>query len=147
MKSLSTKTSLVLFALVIAIGFVLFYIQPSQTNASVAEVDAYPTSTTTQSSPTASTADAPFIGTTKVLKGAHGQLGSVTIASTTIGWIAFYNATTTNITLRGNTPTSTLAVFGSAASAGTYTFDIDSPAGLVMQTSANFNGNFIITYR
>lgn len=65
-------------------------------------------------------------------------LGSVIITGANTGLIDFYNTTTTNKNLRTNqAPTSTILIASIPASlaAGTFTFDIKSPNGILMVSS------------
>lgn len=65
-------------------------------------------------------------------------LGSVVITGANTGIIDFYNATTTSKLLRtGQASTSTIHIASIPASlvAGTYTFDVKAPNGLLMVSS------------
>jgi hypothetical protein len=106
-------------------------------------------STSTADTLNSTLAQTSFRGTTVLLKSGGGALAQVTVASTTIGKIAFYNGTTTNATLRNNAvfPTSTIAVIGASPTAGTYTYDAVFGVGLIVETTADFNGSYTITYR
>lgn len=66
-------------------------------------------------------------------------LGSVVITGANTGRMTFYNATTTNTTLRANKATTTLIIADIPAStaAGTYTFDIIAPDGLLIETTGS----------
>ena len=75
-----------------------------------------------------------------VIKEGNGAFGSVVITSTNTGSMTFYDATTTNITKRtGNVATSSilLAEFQASPTVGTYTFDVNFDAGLLLVVQAN----------
>lgn len=60
-----------------------------------------------------------------LIQSGSGTLGSVVVTATAAGIITLYDATTSNISLRGNTATSSLilANFAASPTVGTYTFD------------------------
>ena len=69
-----------------------------------------------------------------ILKGAQGVLGSVVITGAAAGALLFYNATTSDVTLRAGA-TSTLELLADipkSTVAGTYTFDIVADIGLLL---------------
>ena len=71
----------------------------------------------------------------EVLRTGQGSLGSVTITGANTGRIVFYDATTSDSTLRsGSRASSTIVIADIAASvaAGTYTFDAEFTDGLLM---------------
>ena len=81
-----------------------------------------------------------------VLKAGPGTLGSITIASTTAqgatGVFKIYDGTYST-----STATSTLASFQANASMGTYTFDANFYAGLIIDAPVGFNGLYTVTFR
>lgn len=86
---------------------------------------------------------------TRVLKNGPASLGSVVITGAAAGTLTFYNATTTNPTLRSPLYSSSsilLADFPNSVAAGTYTFDADAPIGLVVVFSG-IEPTSTITYR
>ena len=86
----------------------------------------------------------------ELLVNGPATLGSVVITGANTGVIHFYNATTTDITKRTDTttPTSSLIVASIPAStaAGTYTFDVKAPIGLLMEIIGT-SPTSTITYR
>lgn len=71
------------------------------------------------------------------------ELGSVVIASTTAtAGITLKNATSTT-----DVSSTTIVAFPANAAAGTYTFDIACPRGLIVETPTGFSGQFVVTYR
>lgn len=76
---------------------------------------------------------------TRTLKAGRGALGQVTITGAGAGTMTFYDATTSNSTLRtGQLATSSLAViadFPASAAAGTYMFDAGFSNGLLLVTT------------
>lgn len=73
-------------------------------------------------------------------------LGSVVVASTTSHTIAIYNATSSEAVADGTYGT-LITTFPADTSQGTYTFDIEMNAGLVLDLAAGFEGNYVVTYR
>ena len=79
--------------------------------------------------------------------GAGCTLGSVIVASSsasalTINPLKVWNATSTT-----DSASTTLVTLRSAAAEGTYTFDVSCPRGLIIETPANFNGEYVVTWR
>ena len=76
-------------------------------------------------------------------------LGSVVITGANTGIMDFYNATTTNKNLRtGQAPTSTIHIANipDSLAAGTYTFDVKAPLGLLMVSTGSL-ATSTITWR
>ena len=122
----------------------LIYQHAQTVDASIQEGNGY--YATTSATPLGTQPANGFSGTTQVIKPGAGMLGPVIISSTTIGRISFFDATTSNATARAITATDTIAVMAPSLAAGTYTFDADFSVGLIVQTSADFNGAYTITY-
>ena len=74
-----------------------------------------------------------------LIKSGQGALGQVTVTGVNSGSISLYNATTSDITKRGNTATSSilLAELNTSVAAGTYTFDAVFTNGLLLVVSTN----------
>ncbi len=71
----------------------------------------------------------------ELLKTGTGSLAQVTITGANTGIIAFYDATTSDVSLRtASRSTSTIAIaeLGASVAAGTYTFDAEFSDGLLM---------------
>lgn len=78
-----------------------------------------------------------------------GSLGSVVITGLTTGWLEFYDATTSDSTLRDTTQTTTtirIAEFSPSAAVGTYTFDAATSRGLIVYSEGT-QPTTTITYR
>jgi len=75
-------------------------------------------------------------GAVTVLKSSRGgALGSVTITGAAVGALFFYDATTTDVTLRANSTSSiTIANIPTNTVAGTYVYDAFVTRGLIMET-------------
>lgn len=73
-------------------------------------------------------------------------LGSVTVASTTQNIMSIYNATSSAAVVDGTYGTliTTLPV---GLPQGTYTFDAELNAGLVVDLASGFGGDYVITFR
>lgn len=128
----------------LAMLFVLVFKQSEPVQGSIVDGQAYYSTTTVSGFAFGKT----IKGATTT--GASGTLGSVIIASSTVGTFALYDATTTNVNLRtGNKATSTitLASFGASSANGTYTFDTVFNTGLLLDAGTGFNGSFTVTYR
>ena len=125
--SITTKIVLGVLAFVI-VGFFGGYFKTDPVVGSVAQSGEYQSTTTGLGSGNA---------TIVVLKSAPGVnvLGSVVITGATAGSFYFYNATTTDNTLRASVSTTsiTLVNIPNSAATGTYTFDIVAPLGLLME--------------
>jgi hypothetical protein len=75
-----------------------------------------------------------------------GSLGSIVIASSTTGTITFYDSATTTPT--GTTTAEVIAKFGAELeNTGTYQYDLIFTNGLLIYVSADFNGDYVVTYR
>lgn len=85
----------------------------------------------------------------RLIKSDQGALGSVVITGANTGVVNFYNATTTNVSLRGNKATSTILIASIPASlaAGTYTFDAVYTDGLYIDIVSGTAPTTTITYR
>lgn len=84
-----------------------------------------------------------------VVKKAPGVLGSVIITGANTGYLTIYAATTTDATKRANVATTSLSVIAqlpSSTAAGTYTFDVSYPIGLMPVWTGN-PATSTITYR
>jgi len=70
----------------------------------------------------------------KLIKSGYGSLGTVVITGANTGVVNIYDATTTDITLRGNKATNTILVASipASAAAGNYIFDIQLATGLYL---------------
>ena len=94
------------------------------------------------------------VTTGRVIKGgitkASGTLGSVVVTGANTGVLNFYDATTTDVTLRtGNKATSTilLASIPTNMAAATYTFDVQFTDGLLLELVSGTMPTTTITYR
>lgn len=79
--------------------------------------------------------------TAGILKGGYGSLGSVVITGSVAGTLNFYDATTTNVTLRAtaqSTSSILIASLPSSLVAGTYVFDIAFGRGLIVDLIGSF---------
>lgn len=85
----------------------------------------------------------------KTLKTSYGALGSVIITGANTGIVNFYDATTSDMTKRGNKATSTLLIASLPASlaAGTYVFDAWFVNGLLVDLDSGTMPTTTITYR
>lgn len=84
-----------------------------------------------------------------LLKLGSGLFGSVVVTGAGAGTFEFYDATTTNATLRTITATSSLrrlASFPTNAAVGTYIFDVAFSQGLIVAFTGT-QGTTTITYR
>lgn len=73
-----------------------------------------------------------------ILKAGPGMLGSFVITGATTGIVEFYDATTSNVSLRAasmSTSSITVASFPASTGAGTYTLDATLANGLVTYVS------------
>ncbi len=77
-------------------------------------------------------------GIAQLLTGS-GIFGSYVITGANTGLVNFYDATTTDTTLRGNTSTSSILIasFPASVAASTYTFDVAVGRGLLVTVSGN----------
>jgi hypothetical protein len=140
MKSITTTQTLTLSLILgLVLAFVYSNYQVNQVEGSVSFGNEYKATTTN-----ASTVEA-----TRVLKNGPATLGSVVITGANTGMMVFYNATTTNPNFRNSnysTSSIIIAEIPASAAAGTYTFDVDAPIGLVMSMSGT-EPTTTITYR
>lgn len=70
-----------------------------------------------------------------VLKSTPGMLGSVVITGAAAGVLNFYDATTTNASLRTKSATTTVVTIPASAATGTYTFDAVFNYGLIYEVT------------
>lgn len=81
----------------------------------------------------------------------QGSLGSVVITGANTGVMNFWDATTTNVSLRtGQIATSSLPLLASipaSAVAGTYTFDVQFGTGLIYDVPSGIIATTTITFR
>lgn len=125
-------TLLIVLALGVLTNFVLV-LKPNKSSTSVSGVtqgNDYAFSTSTAGS---SVYGARTVG--GLLKTGFGSIGEITITGANTGVVNFYNATTSNVSLRtGNKATSTLLIASLPASlaAGTYTLNAGFTDGLLM---------------
>jgi len=136
------KKFLIIIVGIILVGIAVGYlVSINKTDASVAVTNEYIATTTAQGT---------FASTT-VLSTHSATLGSVVILTAAAQSINIIDATTTDITKRtGNKATSTLIVATIPASlaAGTYTFDVSTVTGLLIDIVGTVTmPNAVITYR
>jgi len=81
-------------------------------------------------------------GMKRLVANKPATLGSVIVASTTNATFTIWNATSTT-----DTASNTVASFPALVGAGTYTFDITVPRGLIIKPGVGFLGQYIVTYR
>jgi len=81
----------------------------------------------------ATTTDTNFTASGQLLKKGPGTLGSVVVTLGSAAGLEFYDATTTSS--HSNHATTSLALFKTTATAGTYTFDVEFTRGLVVVTT------------
>ncbi len=72
-------------------------------------------------------------------------LGSIVIASTTAHAMNIYNATSTDAIVNGDG--TFITRLSSSTPRGTYTYDIEMNAGIVVQLQAGYAGDYVVTYR
>lgn len=82
----------------------------------------------------------------KTLKIGPGMLGSIVVASTSPS-LAPATLRCFDSSVSTTTASSTLAVIGKDAVAGTYTYDVSFNAGLKCDAPAGFTGAYTITYK
>jgi hypothetical protein len=125
--------------MVVVIGVILFTKSNIQSIGGVTVGNEYNATTTF---PTTANVD-------KLIKTGGGTFGSVVITSA--GNVAFdiLNATTTNITQRGNLATSSILIasFPIGTAAGTYVFDTNFNFGLLYDVTAGTYGTSTILWR
>jgi hypothetical protein len=76
------------------------------------------------------------------IKSSSGVLGSVIIASSSVGAFTVYDASMVSTTV-----TTTIASFKANSAVGTYTFDLNLYSGLKVNMVAGNDSNIIFTYR
>lgn len=97
-----------------------------------------------------STAYGATISTSRVIRTGSGSLASVIITGANTGIVNFYDATTTNVSLRtGQAATSTILLASLPASlvAGTYVFDVVYSNGLLIDIVSGSVPTSTISYR
>ena len=90
------------------------------------------------------------ITSTKLIKTGTGTFGSFVITGANTGIINFYDATTTNVSLRTNnvaTSSILLASFPASTAAGTYTFDAALNNGLLIDLPSGNMATGTVMYR
>lgn len=141
------KTKSIILTAILILGYAVFQVFSSATKveASVQVGNQYQ-STTTPLLPVGRNLCPARVG---VASSTTGSLGSVVITKAGTGDFTVYDATTTNITLRGNVSTSSLIIasFPSNPTAGTYTFDSEFKRGLLVDYTAATVSTSTITYR
>lgn len=90
-------------------------------------------------------------GTSGTLCSSSGTLGSVVITGAAASYLEFYDATTSNSSLRTTVATTSLTKIASipvSATAQTFTFDVISPTGLIWEvSSATAKATTTVTYK
>ena len=81
----------------------------------------------------------------KVSTYGSATLGSIVIASTTAHAMNIYNATSTDAIVNGDG--TFITRLSTSTPRGTYTYDIEMNAGIVVQLQAGYTGDYVITYR
>jgi hypothetical protein len=143
-----TQTKSLLYGFVILATLSLIYFFATQTHqvyASVPETQEY-TATTTAANGVFGTT----ITGTKLIRTGSGALGSFVITGANTGVVNFYDATTTNVSLRtGSVATSSilLASFPASTVAGTYTLDVRYSTGLLIDVPTGTVATSTVTYR
>lgn len=83
----------------------------------------------------------------KTIRTGAGTLGSIVVASTSPSTAGLPSLRCFDSSVSTTTASSTLAVMGDQAAAGTYTFDVDFRAGLICEATPSFKGAYTITWR
>jgi hypothetical protein len=79
-----------------------------------------------------------------IVKSGTGSLGSIVIASTTLGAsLQIYD----NAVGTSSATSTRIATFPAGTPAGTYTFDREIQRGIVVYALPAFNGSYVVTYR
>ena len=146
-NKLQNTIGLILLGAIFASLLFLTLRNPEKSLGSVVQGNEYNSTTTPLASAvTSTTTSARLI---RVLKVGGGSLAQVTITgvrTSDTASLAFYDATTTNITKR-NRSTTTLATFASTT-AGTYTFDAAFSDGLIVEVGEeDTSASSTITWR
>lgn len=76
------------------------------------------------------------------IRGSLTTLGSIIVASSSATTFKIWNATSTT-----DIASTSIGTLKASIAEGTYTFDVELPRGLVVETPAGFNGNYTITWR
>lgn len=129
---------------ILATAFMLIEYRPTPALGSVAIANEYIATSTA-----ASTAYGAFTSS-RSIKAEPGAVGQVTITGANTGIVNFYNATTTNISLRtGQVATSTILIasFPASTAAGTYVLDAAFTVGLYVDLVSGNMPTSTITYR
>lgn len=92
-------------------------------------------------------ADGTILPNYSLVMNGPGTFGSVVITGANTGVMYFYDATTTDKTLRTNQATTTIATFPASTAAGTYTFDAVVNYGVVYQLVVGVTPTSTITTR
>lgn len=120
------------------VGFGVY--SPKQTVKSLGSVSK---SNEYQATTTYSKLGVPLFGTNQtIISNNSGVLGSVVITGAVAGSMRFMNATSTT-----DVSSTTLVVFPSSTAAGTYTFDLVAPRGLILETTTSLLPTTTITWR
>lgn len=77
-----------------------------------------------------------------IISNTSGVLGSVVITGAVAGPMRFMNATSTT-----DVSSTTIAVFPNSTAAGTYTFDLIAPRGLILESTSGLLPTTTITFR
>lgn len=97
----------------------------------------------------ATTTDSSYTAGVRTIKTGRGSLAQVTVTGANTGIVAFYDATTSDVSKRTGqkaTSTITIAQFPASVAANTYTFDAQFNTGLLIVTSG-VAPTTTITYR
>ena len=134
---MSNNLKIVIGAVVVLILGVIFVTSGgAKSVGSIGTSEGYYSTTTTTS----------FASTQKVLTTANAIFGSVVVASTT-GVIPTATLLIKNATSTSDVSSTTLASFSGQPVAGTYTFDMVAPRGIIIETGAGFNGSYVLTWK
>lgn len=143
---LNYKTILSVAALGLAVAFLLAVIQgPREAIGSARPGDEYMATSTA-----GSTAYGATVTSGRMIKRGAGVLGTVVITGANTGVVNFYDATTTNVSLRtGNKATSTILIasFPASAAAGTYVFDDGVNDGIYIDLVSGTMPTTTVLYR
>lgn len=145
MKTETYKLPAILTAMAItALLFSIFYNSTRTAMGSTIQGSDYQATTTANNTVYGS------FSSSKLVKSGYGSLGSIIVTGASAGGINIYDATTTDITLRGNKATNTILVASIPPSlaAGTYVFDVQLSTGLYVDLLAGGTmPTTTITYR
>lgn len=145
MKDYKTILALAFLVVVFSVLTLINDAPKQQLGASVRVGDQYQSTTTPQVSARRNVCPA----RSGMASSTTGVLGSVVITKSGTSPLTIYDATTTNITLRGNTATTSLILvdFPSDPGQGTFTFDVEFKRGLLIDYSSTNVSTSTITYR